>query len=163
QRADRDSYVNVLIDNVIPDLSGNLTRLGAADQNTPYDYLSIMHYYASAFAKSGGLTTIQTKNPAYQNIIGVPYVSALDQQLMVNIYGARDPGPVVEVENPGVQKLGSWKIGSAPAFSGGQVVLSNVTGDTIDANLATTTGTVALTYWPGPDRGDAIVLVNGHV
>lgn len=40
------------------------------DQNTPYDYESIMHYRPFSFNKNDSIPTITTKIPQFYNIIG---------------------------------------------------------------------------------------------
>lgn len=40
------------------------------DQNTPYDYESVMHYRPFSFNKNDSVPTITTKIPEFINIIG---------------------------------------------------------------------------------------------
>lgn len=40
------------------------------DQNTPYDYESVMHYRPYSFNKNDSVPTITTNIPAFNNIIG---------------------------------------------------------------------------------------------
>ncbi|KAM9354897.1 meprin A subunit alpha-like [Pholidichthys leucotaenia] len=71
-RTDRDDYVNIWLDQVIPGHEHNFNKYDddfITDQNTPYDYESIMHYRPFAFNK-GEFPTVTTKIPEFFNIIG---------------------------------------------------------------------------------------------
>merc|ERR1712243_386781 len=53
-RTDRDSYVKILFDNIIPDEKHNFVKYNedeASDFDLPYDYRSVMHYGAYFFSK----------------------------------------------------------------------------------------------------------------
>ncbi|KAK6962643.1 metalloendopeptidase [Biomphalaria glabrata] len=75
QRHDRDKYVKVILENVrnmsqeryqfSKLLSGSIT-----DKTVKYDYTSVMHYGRNYFAKSPELTTLQTTDGRYQDVIG---------------------------------------------------------------------------------------------
>ncbi|XP_059145365.1 uncharacterized protein LOC131932473 [Physella acuta] len=75
QRHDRDKYVRVLLENVrnmsqeryqfSKLLTGSIT-----DKTVKYDYTSVMHYGRNYFARSPDLTTLQTTDRRYQDIIG---------------------------------------------------------------------------------------------
>lgn len=72
-RSDRDKYVTVLLQNVIPGTENNFRKYPRSiidSLGTPYDYRSLMHYASRAFSKNGRLPTIITKNPRYQGVIG---------------------------------------------------------------------------------------------
>ena len=67
-RPDRDEYVDIHWDNIIPDTqtscySCNFRKEDASDVMNygPYDYGSVMHYEWYAFQKQGGLKTISGK------------------------------------------------------------------------------------------------------
>jgi len=63
-RPDRDDHVNILWQNIAPDMAYNFNALSWAEASTfdvPYDYRSIMHYNAKDFSTNGG-DTIQAKN-----------------------------------------------------------------------------------------------------
>ncbi|XP_016525423.1 high choriolytic enzyme 2-like [Poecilia formosa] len=57
-RSDRDSYVRINWQNIIPDTAYNFNKHDTNNLNTPYDYSSIMHYGKDAFAIAYGLETI---------------------------------------------------------------------------------------------------------
>ncbi|BFZ15692.1 hypothetical protein BsWGS_18731 [Bradybaena similaris] len=72
-RPDRDDYVVIKKENIISNYTDNFIKYSFSNVSTndlPYDYNSIMHYGAHAFAKTGGLFTIVTKDKAFQNVIG---------------------------------------------------------------------------------------------
>ena len=71
-RPDRNTYIRILTDNISPNQVSNFERvsLDVADtQNLQYDFLSIMHYGQTAFSNNGQ-RTIETIDPAFQNVIG---------------------------------------------------------------------------------------------
>ncbi|XP_053736856.1 meprin A subunit alpha-like [Synchiropus splendidus] len=72
-RSDRDDYVNIWLDQVTPGLEHNFNKYEddfITDQNTAYDYESIMHYRPFSFNKNQSIPTITTKIPEFYNIIG---------------------------------------------------------------------------------------------
>ncbi|KDR21945.1 zinc metalloproteinase nas-14-like isoform X2 [Zootermopsis nevadensis] len=63
-RPDRDNYVTVLWDNIIPEFKNNFVKAPddvATTYNVPYDYKSLMHYHNTAYSKNGK-NTIVAKN-----------------------------------------------------------------------------------------------------
>ncbi|XP_057316292.1 hatching enzyme 1.2-like [Hydractinia symbiolongicarpus] len=72
-RPDRDNYVKILWDNITPkDMKSNFQKQPYSNvdsMNSPYDYLSIMHYHKDGFAKRGTLT-IETLDKRFQDKIG---------------------------------------------------------------------------------------------
>ncbi|KAL3052900.1 hypothetical protein OYC64_005426 [Pagothenia borchgrevinki] len=72
-RTDRDDYVDIWLDQVTPGLGHNFNKYNddfITDQNTAYDYESIMHYRPFSFNKNESIPTITTKIPEFYNIIG---------------------------------------------------------------------------------------------
>ncbi|CAM4657578.1 unnamed protein product [Leuciscus chuanchicus] len=57
-RSDRDQYVRINFKNISPDMAYNFEKQNTNNQNTPYDYGSIMHYGRTAFAIQPWLETI---------------------------------------------------------------------------------------------------------
>lgn len=57
-RSDRDKYVKINWENISPETSYNFEKQNTNNQNTPYDYSSIMHYGRTAFTIQPGLETI---------------------------------------------------------------------------------------------------------
>ncbi|XP_078069869.1 meprin A subunit alpha-like [Mustelus asterias] len=72
-RTDRDDYVNIWWDEIIPGMEHNFVVYGDSyitDLNTPYDYESLMHYAPFSFNKNDSFPTITAKIPAFDDIIG---------------------------------------------------------------------------------------------
>merc|ERR1711970_312969 len=64
-RSDRDRYVTIIKENILPDTkkmnyTRNFEKYKTANQGFGYEYGSVMHYPADAFSKNGKLT-IATK------------------------------------------------------------------------------------------------------
>uniref|UniRef100_A0A671SQ57 Metalloendopeptidase n=1 Tax=Sinocyclocheilus anshuiensis TaxID=1608454 RepID=A0A671SQ57_9TELE len=57
-RSDRDKYVMINWENISPDMAQNFQKQNTNNQNTPYDYGSIMHYGKTTFSIQPGLETI---------------------------------------------------------------------------------------------------------
>uniref|UniRef100_A0A672NES8 Metalloendopeptidase n=1 Tax=Sinocyclocheilus grahami TaxID=75366 RepID=A0A672NES8_SINGR len=57
-RSDRDKYVKINWENISPDTAYNFQKQNTNNQNTPYDYSSVMHYGKTAFTIHPGLETI---------------------------------------------------------------------------------------------------------
>lgn len=57
-RSDRDSYVRINWENIIPASAYNFDKHDTNNLNTPYDYSSIMHYGKDAFSIGYGKDTI---------------------------------------------------------------------------------------------------------
>eukprot|EP00064_Thunnus_orientalis_P012770 superscaffoldBa00002000_g12805 len=71
-RYDRDDYVTIVPENIIEGFERNFRKASAEDSTThgvPYDYWSVMHYGADFFSNGNG-STIITKDPKFQNVIG---------------------------------------------------------------------------------------------
>ncbi|GFS56611.1 protein SpAN [Nephila pilipes] len=64
QRSDRDTYLNVYLDNVIKGQEHNFNKTLPSEELifTKYDYASIMHYGCCAFAANSTLITMEAKN-----------------------------------------------------------------------------------------------------
>nr|WP_246357527.1 M12 family metallopeptidase [Pyxidicoccus fallax] len=64
-RLDRDNYISINWDNIAPDAKDNFEQnIDETDDRGAYDYGSIMHYPAYAFAIDSGVKTITTLNGA---------------------------------------------------------------------------------------------------
>ncbi|XP_026222150.1 high choriolytic enzyme 1-like [Anabas testudineus] len=50
-RSDRDQHIKVLLENVIPGREYNFNKFNTLNEETPYDYDSVMHYGRLAFSK----------------------------------------------------------------------------------------------------------------
>ncbi|KAL8624486.1 hypothetical protein ACOMHN_053029 [Nucella lapillus] len=88
QRPDRDQHVTILPENVIPNFQNEFMMFppSAVSSEVLYDYRSIMHFGQKAF-NSHGRTTIMTKNPDFQDIIGhAEHLSQRDIQTVNLMY-----------------------------------------------------------------------------
>jgi hypothetical protein len=88
QRSDRDEYVSIIWNNIIPEQQHNFS-MNWGFQSGPYDFESVMHYSRSAFGR-GGQNTIEPQPPyaAYLNTMGqTSYLSALDAAGMADVTG----------------------------------------------------------------------------
>ncbi|KAH7693762.1 Protein NAS-5, partial [Aphelenchoides avenae] len=92
-RFDRDKYINVLFKNIAPIYFDQFTKVSSKETRSygvPYDYGSVMHYAKDVFGKREGLTTMQTRNRRYQNVIGrVKTASAGDYVKICTLYGCK--------------------------------------------------------------------------
>ncbi|XP_062279112.1 meprin A subunit beta-like [Scomber scombrus] len=71
-RYDRDDHVTILSENIISGYEGNFDKVSKEESSThgvPYDYMSVMHYGQNAFSNGNG-STIVTKDPKFQDVIG---------------------------------------------------------------------------------------------
>ncbi|XP_028813168.1 high choriolytic enzyme 1-like [Denticeps clupeoides] len=57
-RSDRDQHVTINYANIVPGMAYNFDKQNTNNQNTPYDYSSVMHYAKDAFTIKYGLDTI---------------------------------------------------------------------------------------------------------
>uniref|UniRef100_A0A3P8SD21 Metalloendopeptidase n=1 Tax=Amphiprion percula TaxID=161767 RepID=A0A3P8SD21_AMPPE len=71
-RYDRDKFVTIVSENIIKGFERNFNKVSIESittHGTPYDYESVMHYSKNAFTNGNG-STIITKDPKFQNVIG---------------------------------------------------------------------------------------------
>ncbi|XP_060937001.1 meprin A subunit beta-like [Limanda limanda] len=71
-RYDRDDHVKIQFENVIEGFESNFEKVSKTESTVsgvPYDYNSVMHYGSGAFSNGNG-STIVTKDPKFQNVIG---------------------------------------------------------------------------------------------
>ncbi|KAL2088663.1 hypothetical protein ACEWY4_015562 [Coilia grayii] len=61
-RSDRDNHIRVMWDNVIQDKKHNFNKINTLNQNTPYDYNSVMQYSKYAFSKNNRPTMVPIPN-----------------------------------------------------------------------------------------------------
>ncbi|XP_006776481.1 PREDICTED: meprin A subunit alpha [Myotis davidii] len=89
-RTDRDDYVEIWWDEIIPDHQHNFNTYDdnfITDLNTPYDYESLMHYAPFSFNKNVSVPTITTKIPEFNSIIGQRLdFSAIDLERLNRMY-----------------------------------------------------------------------------
>ncbi|XP_062382972.1 meprin A subunit beta-like [Sardina pilchardus] len=92
-RYDRDNYISINWENIEAGEEDNF-KIKTNDTNstmdTPYDYLSVMHYYKDAFSNGNG-STIITKLPEFQDVIGQRLdMSHYDVEELNKLYGCKD-------------------------------------------------------------------------
>lgn len=58
-RSDRDQHIRVLLQNVIKGQEYNFHKVNTLNQETPYDYSSVMHYNRLAFSKDNSSSTME--------------------------------------------------------------------------------------------------------
>uniref|UniRef100_A0A3B4Z059 Metalloendopeptidase n=1 Tax=Stegastes partitus TaxID=144197 RepID=A0A3B4Z059_9TELE len=71
-RYDRDDFVTIVSENIQTGFERNFRKTSSTsstNQGTPYDYESVMHYSKNAFTNGNG-STIITKDPKFQDVIG---------------------------------------------------------------------------------------------
>ncbi|XP_037836241.1 meprin A subunit beta-like [Kryptolebias marmoratus] len=71
-RYDRSDHIKIVWDNIKEGWEYNFRKVGhenSTTHETSYDYLSVMHYYKSAFTNGNG-STIITSDPKFQDVIG---------------------------------------------------------------------------------------------
>ncbi|XP_057607875.1 meprin A subunit alpha [Chionomys nivalis] len=89
-RTDRDDYVTIHWDEILPDYEHNFNTYDdntITDLNTPYDYESVMHYAPFSFNKNESIPTITTKIPEFNSVIGQRLdFSAIDLERLNRMY-----------------------------------------------------------------------------
>jgi parallel beta-helix repeat protein len=95
QRSDRDNYVVIRTNNITPGDEGNFVLLTDSQNETAYDFLSVMHYSRNLLSTNPAADTIDPL-AAYTNYLNTmgqlsdPVLSAADRAGMAAVYG---PGP----------------------------------------------------------------------
>ncbi|XP_015271066.1 PREDICTED: meprin A subunit alpha-like [Gekko japonicus] len=72
-RTDRDDYIKIWWDHILPDQAFNFQKYSndhLTDFNTPYDYESIMHYGPFSFSKNKSLPTVTANIHEFNGVIG---------------------------------------------------------------------------------------------
>uniref|UniRef100_H0WGC6 Meprin A subunit n=1 Tax=Otolemur garnettii TaxID=30611 RepID=H0WGC6_OTOGA len=99
-RTDRDDYVNIWWDEIIPGYEHNFNTYDddfITDLNTPYDYESLMHYAPFSFNKNDSIPTITAKIPEFDSIIGQRLdFSALDLERLNRMYNCTTPQTLLD-------------------------------------------------------------------
>ncbi|XP_057187668.1 high choriolytic enzyme 1-like [Triplophysa rosa] len=65
-RSDRDSYIQIVWDNIQDDMKYNFNKINTLNQGTSYDYTSVMQYERYAFSKNGYPTMVPIPNSNVQ-------------------------------------------------------------------------------------------------
>jgi len=93
QRQDRNSYVRIMFDNIIPEELHNFFIFESTN-HSGYDFESVMHYSATAFSRNGQDTIV---NARYRGVMGQRQMLSLrDTISAIGMYGAdpNDPPPI---------------------------------------------------------------------
>ncbi|TRZ01805.1 hypothetical protein DNTS_017775 [Danionella cerebrum] len=104
-RSDRDQYVRINWDNISPDMAFNFQLQHTNNQNTSYDYGSVMHYGNTAFAVQPGLETITPIPNPYVPIgqrqglsgIDVQRINKLDFSILLLLVGISLASPLKDL------------------------------------------------------------------
>lgn len=97
-RPDRDNYVTIYWNNIIPAMKFNFQKHSSSridSFNVPYDYDSVMHYGAYAFARYRGVRTIQSK-PAGKRLGQRNGLSDKDKLQVQRLYGCSKTKPTTK-------------------------------------------------------------------
>uniref|UniRef100_H3C1S1 Metalloendopeptidase n=1 Tax=Tetraodon nigroviridis TaxID=99883 RepID=H3C1S1_TETNG len=62
-RSDRDNYIRILTENIIPGMEHNFQIEKTNNLGTPYDFNSVMQYENTAFSKNGQNTIVSKSDP----------------------------------------------------------------------------------------------------
>ena len=92
-RADRDEYVEILYDNIIPEQQHNFRKYTSGVDILEYDFESVMHYSSRAWRKADaeGEYTILALDPQYQDTMGGYDLSPLDARKVKIMYDEVQP------------------------------------------------------------------------
>jgi hypothetical protein len=87
QRADRDLFISINLNNVDPGLDYAFDLFNTMNNASSYDFYSIMHYSQYAFSKNG-LPTMNTlpQYASYQKVMGIKKISAQDLKTITTMY-----------------------------------------------------------------------------
>lgn len=84
-RSDRDQYINIVWENVLPGYGLQFRKENDANYGIPYDLISTMQYPQWAFSKEiFEKSTIVASNPAYQRFLSKNYPLSFRDRLLVN-------------------------------------------------------------------------------
>lgn len=93
QRSDRNAYVTILTNNILPGAEANFVLLTGSQNHGAYDFLSVMHYGRNTLSTNTASDTI-VPLPAYNQYLDImgnrfdPVLSAADRAGMAAVYGA---------------------------------------------------------------------------
>ncbi|KAL2774234.1 astacin-like metalloendopeptidase precursor [Daubentonia madagascariensis] len=91
-RADRDRYIRVNWNEILPGFEINFVKSRSSNMLTPYDYSSVMHYGRLAFSRRGLPTIVPLWAPTVH--IGQRWnLSASDITRVLRLYGCSPSGP----------------------------------------------------------------------
>jgi hypothetical protein len=159
QRSDRNSYVTILTNNIIPGQEGNFVLLTNSVNETAYDFLSIMEYSRNELSISNTLDTIEptTNYMQYINLMGKadPVLSDSDRAGMALVYGPPATPVTNIVINTQDSGYGSLRAAMYYAF--------DHPGTTIKFNIPTTDSGFSNGVFTIMPTAGLLSLVNGMV
>ncbi|CAB1451672.1 unnamed protein product [Pleuronectes platessa] len=98
-RADRDEYVNIMLDQIKPGKEDNFKTYDdqvSSALGVPYDYSSVMHYSKTSFS-IGLEPTIVTNSPSFMDVIGQRMgFSASDRTKLNRLYNCTESSTFVD-------------------------------------------------------------------
>lgn len=108
---DRNDFVIILPDNIIPSRLFNFNIVSTANTTPKYDYASLMHYGTTTFSiPPGNLPTIITIDPDAQDVIGQrEFISDQDEIGLEMMMGDTPPTQWLSVGSPSLQ-LGVFEL-----------------------------------------------------
>ncbi|VDD90930.1 unnamed protein product [Enterobius vermicularis] len=99
---DRDDYIKIRWENILPGMRSQFDKISAALQDLQgekYDYRSIMHYDSTAFSKNGR-NTIETVEDGFTPIIGSAIeLSKLDIKKINKLYSCQNRRRKIDKQN----------------------------------------------------------------
>jgi hypothetical protein len=159
QRSDRDSFVTILTNNIIPGQEGNFVKLTNSLNKTAYDFLSIMEYPRNQLSISNTLDTIEPllAYSQYLNLMGQadPVLSVSDRAGMALVYGAPATPVTNIVVNTQDSGLGSLRAAQYYAF--------DHPGTTIRFNIPTSDPGFSNSVFTIMPTAGLLSLVNGMI
>ncbi|GMR36688.1 hypothetical protein PMAYCL1PPCAC_06883, partial [Pristionchus mayeri] len=121
-RDDRDSYVTVLSENIMPGSEHDFEKYSTSSTlGIPYEYGSLLHYSDTLFS-SNGQPTLLSSDPVYQKSMGGHLPSFYDAALINTFYGcyADCEGILITCHNGGVQDVNECSRCLCPQGYGGR-------------------------------------------
>lgn len=119
-RSDRDQYINIVWENVLPGYGLQFRKENDANYGIPYDLISTMQYPQWAFSKEiFEKSTIVASNPAYQRFLSKNYPLSFRDRLLVNqMYQCT--APCGGLQGGGCQNGGYMRATSGSLYGQGQ-------------------------------------------
>ncbi len=161
-RPDRDTYVTINTENITDGYAFAFGKINGALNQSPYDFLSVMHYYGTAFSKNGKNTiTANAGYTQFQDVMGQRNgLSDGDKRGMALVYGA--PGPnsrgIIKPDPPKTNDT----LTATPIGNGAPEAYSYVWFKNGDVIAGETTNKLDLSKPGNGDKADTIsVIISG--
>ncbi|OQV19678.1 putative High choriolytic enzyme 1 [Hypsibius exemplaris] len=95
-RSDRDDYIIVKLDNILPTRQHNYEKEQTNNLKTPYDFTSIMHYDTTYFAVDLKLPTMVSREAGRKIAPNKDHMSAIDKWRVNVLYQCDGPDYVID-------------------------------------------------------------------